>query len=60
VKDKSLSSHAHNIKIITQNGQVTLAGPVRSEEEKKTIEDAAAGVAGAGNVRNQLQVTPKQ
>jgi hyperosmotically inducible periplasmic protein len=60
VNDKSLSSYAHNVKIITQNGQVTLAGPVRSEEEKKAIEDAAAAVACASNVRNQLQVAPKQ
>lgn len=60
VKDKSLSSYAHNIKIVTQNGQATLAWPVHSEEEKKALEDAAAGLAGAGNVRNQLQVAPKQ
>jgi hypothetical protein len=34
VKDKSLSTYAHNVKIITQNGQVTLKGPVRSDDEK--------------------------
>jgi hyperosmotically inducible periplasmic protein len=59
VKDKSLSTYAHNIKIITQNGQVTLAGPVRSEEEKKVLETTAANVAGGGNVTSQLQVAPK-
>jgi osmotically-inducible protein OsmY len=32
MKDKSLSTYAHNVKIITQNGQVTLKGPVRSED----------------------------
>src|SRR5579862_4425932 len=32
VADKSLSTYAHNVKIITQNGSVTLKGPVRSEE----------------------------
>src|SRR5512138_3627387 len=31
VKDKSLSTYAHNVKIITENGAVTLRGPVRSE-----------------------------
>lgn len=36
IKDKSLSTHAHNIKIVTQNGQVTLKGPVRSEDEKRS------------------------
>ena len=60
VKDKALSTYAHNIKIITQNGQVTLSGPVRSDEEKKAIEDVASGVAGVSNVKNQLQVAAKE
>ena len=60
VKDKTLSTYAHNVKIVTQNGQVTLSGPVRSEEEKKAIADAASGVAGVSNVRNELQVAPKE
>src|SRR6266852_9332159 len=34
VQDKSLSSYAHNVKIIAENGAVTLKGPVRSDEEK--------------------------
>jgi hyperosmotically inducible protein len=29
--DTSLSTYAHNIKIIAQDGKVTLRGPVRSE-----------------------------
>src|SRR3954464_15725113 len=37
VGDKSLSSDAHNIKVISQNGSVTLKGPVKSEDEKKTV-----------------------
>jgi len=45
VKDKNLSSDAHNVKIITQNGAVTLKGPVKSEEEKQAIESKAAEVA---------------
>lgn len=60
VKDKALSTYGHNIKIITQNGQVTLSGPVRSDEEKKAIEDVASGVAGVSNVKNQLQVAAKE
>jgi osmotically-inducible protein OsmY len=36
--DKSLSTYAHNIKIVAQDGKVTLKGPVRSEEEKSAIE----------------------
>ena len=56
--DKSLSTYAHNVKIITQNGKVTLKGPVRSEDEKSNIAMKATQVAGDGNVDNQLDVAP--
>ena len=59
MKDKSLSTYAHNVKIITQNGQVTLKGPVRSEDEKKTVETKATEVAGENKVTNQLDIKPK-
>ena len=59
MKDKSLSTYAHNVKIITQNGQVTLKGPVRSEDEKKTVETKAYEVAGENNVTSQLDIKPK-
>jgi len=52
--DKSLSTYAHNLKIIARDGQVTLKGPVRDENEKATIASKAAEVAGAGKVNNQL------
>jgi hyperosmotically inducible periplasmic protein len=58
VEDKSLSSYAHNVKIIAQDGTVTLKGPVRSDEEKKTIVTKAEEVAGAGKVTDQLTVKP--
>jgi hyperosmotically inducible periplasmic protein len=58
MSDKSLSTYAHNIKIVAQDGKVTLKGPVRSEEEKSAIEAKATEVAGAGNVMNQLEVAP--
>src|SRR5580704_18802620 len=57
--DKSLSTYGHNVKVITQNGMVTLKGPVRSEEEKKAVEDKAAEVAGADKVTNEIDVQPK-
>jgi hyperosmotically inducible periplasmic protein len=60
VSDKSLSSYGHNVKVITQNGMVTLKGPVRSEEEKKAVEAKAAEVAGADKVTNEIDVQPKQ
>ena len=56
--DKSLSTYAHNIKIITQDGKVTLRGPVRSEDEKSNLQTKAAEVAGQDNVTNQLEVEP--
>jgi hyperosmotically inducible periplasmic protein len=55
-KDKSLSTYAHNVKVITQNGQVTLKGPVRSEDEKRAIEAKAAEVAGENKVSSELNV----
>jgi osmotically-inducible protein OsmY len=58
VGDSSLSTYAHNVKVISKHGKVTLKGPVRSEEEKKTIETKAVEVAGAGNVTNELTVKP--
>jgi hyperosmotically inducible protein len=58
MKDKSLSTYAHNIKVITQDGKVTLKGPVRSEDEKASIESKAVAIAGASNVTNQLEVVP--
>jgi osmotically-inducible protein OsmY len=54
--DKTLSSNAHNVKVITQHGMVTLKGPVRSDEEKKTVEEKATTVAGAANVKNEITV----
>jgi hyperosmotically inducible protein len=56
VADKSLSTYAHNVKVISEHGNVTLKGPVRSEEEKKTVEAKATEVAGAGKVTNELSI----
>jgi osmotically-inducible protein OsmY len=57
--DKSLSTYAHNIKIISQDGTVTLKGPVRSEEERKSIVSKATEVAGgAGKINDELSVKP--
>ena len=58
VKDKSLSTYAHNVKVITQNGQVTLKGPVKTDDEKKAIEAKAAEVAGNDKVTSELNVKP--
>lgn len=57
VADKSLSTYAHNIKIISQNGVVTLKGPVRSDDEKKVVVAKAVSVAGsADKVTDEISV----
>jgi hyperosmotically inducible periplasmic protein len=60
MKDKSLSTYAHNVKIVTQDGEVTLKGPVRSEDEKQAIEAKAIEVAGDGKVTSELNIKPQQ
>jgi hyperosmotically inducible protein len=59
IQDKTLSTYAHNVKIITRNGMVTLKGPVRSEDEKKAVEMKATEIAGESNVTSNLDVKPK-
>ena len=59
VDDKGFSTYAHNIKVITQNGQVTLKGPVRSDDEKRAIEAKAAAIVGDSKVTSELTVKPK-
>jgi hyperosmotically inducible protein len=59
-EDQSLSTYAHNIKIITQDGKVTLRGPVRSEDEKTNLQAKAVAVAGEENVTNQLEIAPSK
>lgn len=56
VADGSLSFTAKNIKIITNNGRVTLRGPVSNAQERATIEVKALRIAGDGRVDNQLEV----
>jgi len=56
----SLSTYAHNVKVVTQNGQVTLKGPVRSEDEKQAVEAKATAIAGNDKVTNNLDVKEKE
>ena len=56
VKDDSLSTMAHNVKIVTVAGSVTLRGPVKTETEKTAIANIAQQMAGADKVDNQLEV----
>ena len=56
--DKKLSTYAHNVKIVTQHGHVTLKGPVRNEAEQKAVEAKAVAVAGADHVKNETTIAP--
>jgi hyperosmotically inducible protein len=56
VGDDALSMNAHNVKVITKNGVVTLRGPVASASEKASVAAKAHKVAGVKRVDNQLEI----
>lgn len=57
VEVKDLSTYAHNVKIIVNNGTVTLKGPVKSEDEKSKIAEIASQAAGGTeHVTNDITV----
>ena len=59
VEEKTLSTAAHNVKIVVLNGAITLRGPVNNESEKKKVEELAKQVAGVTSVANQLDIKTK-
>jgi hyperosmotically inducible periplasmic protein len=59
MSDKSLSTYAHNVKVVTVDGHVTLNGVVRSEQERASVEAKAASVVGENNVVNDLKISPQ-
>ena len=56
VKDESLSTTAHNVKILVKNGVVTLRGPVKSAEEKTKVEELIKPLAGVNSIDNKLDI----
>jgi len=56
IAGKNMSVNARNVKIITNNGRVTLRGPVNTVEEKRLIGEIAERIARSENVDNQLDV----
>ena len=56
IMKQHLSVDAKNIKIISQNGVVTLRGPVRNDAEKAKIEEIANAAPGIKALNNQLEV----
>jgi hyperosmotically inducible protein len=57
--DKTLSTYAHNVKIVAQDGRVTLRGPVRTPAERDAVQQKASAIAGVDNVTNQLEIAEK-
>jgi hyperosmotically inducible periplasmic protein len=55
-KDDSLSTSAHNVTIVTQDGKVTLRGTVKSDSEKQKIAEKAKQVSGVKTVENLITV----
>lgn len=56
VGDKSLSTMAHNVKVLVEGGAVTLRGPVKNGDEKAKVESLAKHVKGITSTDNQLDV----
>ena len=56
LEDSSLSTSAHNVKIVTNGNVVTLRGPVKSADEKQRVESLAVKAATGKQVRNELSI----
>lgn len=56
-KDSSLSTMAHNVKIVAANGTVTLRGSVKGDDEKSEVETVVRSVDGVQRVTNDLDVS---
>ena len=56
VANKNLSLNGQNVKIITQDGVVTLRGPVALEAERPLIVALAKQSAGLDRVHDQLDI----
>ena len=59
MNEKTLSTSAHNVKIVVLNSVVNLCGPVNNESEKRKVEELAKQVANVTNVANQLDIKTK-
>jgi hyperosmotically inducible protein len=59
IDDDALSMNAHNVKIITKDGMVTLRGPVKNASEKILVAEKAQKIAGVKRVDNQLEIEKK-
>ena len=55
-QDKTLSTNAHNVKVVVNGGFVWLRGPIPSEAEKDRVVAIAKKLAGDENVTSFLEV----
>jgi len=55
-QDKSLSTYAHNVKVVVHDGSVTLRGPVRSGDEKTKVAELARQTAGSEKIDDQMSI----
>ena len=55
-QDKSLSTYAHNVKVVVRDGSVTLRGPVRSGDEKTKVAELARQTAGSEKIDDQMSI----
>jgi hyperosmotically inducible periplasmic protein len=56
VDDDNLSMAAHNVKIMVEEGVVTLRGPVKNANEKARVQELTHTVAGVVSIDNQLDI----
>ena len=54
--DRSLSTYAHNAKIVSVNGTVTLNGVVHNQAESDKLAEKAGQVVGSSHVVNKVKV----
>lgn len=55
-----LAAALQQVNVVINNGNVTLQGSVKSEQQKRDIESSIRHVIGVASVDNQLQVSPDQ
>lgn len=56
MRDNSLSTYAHNIKVIAKDGKITLKGPVKSADERRKVVAIAKKFAGNYAVEENIDL----
>lgn len=58
LKDEIYAADSNRVNILSSNGQVTIQGQVRSQEERERILRSVQNSAGNSRVINQLEIRP--